>query len=155
SRHRPLAPAEQLVLVVLVAEARVVLVDVQLSVEPEVVSVRPQEALDVGAGRERVVLLVLEAADVLRTDLGLGLDLVVGELAPGARLAEGVSDLEHGGVPERRAGCDSNGRWTARSRIATRVCGSAPAGRPAARRRSRAAAPRRWRWRSPQSGRTR
>jgi len=37
----PLAAAEQLVLMVRVAEARVVLVDVQLPVEPEVVGVRP------------------------------------------------------------------------------------------------------------------
>ena len=47
------------------AEAGVVLVDVELAVEPEVLRVRPQEALDVGLRRQQLEALVLEGAEVL------------------------------------------------------------------------------------------
>ena len=50
-------------------EARVVLVDVELAVEPEEVGVRAEEALDVRLGGKHLELLVLERAQVLRADL--------------------------------------------------------------------------------------
>src|SRR3954451_18338964 len=75
-----------------------------MPVEPQGVGERPKEALEVGARGEGVVLLLLQAADGLRPALGLGLDLVVAELAAGAGLAEGVSDLEHAAMPADRAG---------------------------------------------------
>src|SRR5262249_14102057 len=76
-------------------EARVVLVDVELPVEAEELRVRAQEALDVRLRRQHRELLVLERANVLRTDLRRELDLRVVEALPDARFTEAVADLEH------------------------------------------------------------
>ena len=56
-------------------EAGVVLVDVELAVEPEVLGVRAEEALDVGLRGQQVEALVLERAQVLAADLRAVLDL--------------------------------------------------------------------------------
>ena len=91
--HRRAARA---VLAVVGDEARVELVDVELTVEAEVVGVRAEEALDVRLGREQLEPLLLERAEVLAADLRRLLGL--GELDPAAhaRLAEAVADLEQG-----------------------------------------------------------
>src|SRR5205085_9612526 len=103
-RARPARPGHGLVLADDVA--RVVLVDVELAVEAEVLGVRAEEALDVGVGRERLELLVLERAQVARADLRRLLELREVELLPQAGLAEAVPDLEHrpilGGFRPRR-----------------------------------------------------
>ena len=78
------------------AEARVVLVDVELPVEPEPVRVGAQEALDVRLRREDVERLLLERAQVARPDLGRLLDVGELELLAVTGLAQAVSDLEHG-----------------------------------------------------------
>ena len=75
--------------------ARVVLVDIELAVEPEELRVRAQEALDVGARGKHRELLFFERADVLRADLRRELDLRVVEALTDARFAEAVADLEH------------------------------------------------------------
>src|SRR5207248_10977662 len=77
-------------------EARVVLVDVELALEPERVGVVPQEALDVRGRGQQVELLVLERLQVLAADLRLLLQLRELELLAQARFAKAVSDLEHG-----------------------------------------------------------
>ena len=79
-------------------EARRVLVDVDVAVEPEVVGVRAQEAADVRVARDGREVLLLERADVLRADLRRELDLGVAEPLPLAGLPQAVADLEHGGV---------------------------------------------------------
>jgi hypothetical protein len=75
--------------------ARVVLVDVELAVEPEEVRVGAEEALDVGVRRQQLEALVLERAEVLAPDLRPLLEgREVHALAdPG--LAETAADLEH------------------------------------------------------------
>jgi hypothetical protein len=75
--------------------ARVVLVDVQLPVEPEELRIRAEEALDVRLRREDLELLVLDRADVLGADLRCELDLRILESLAHARLAQAVADLEH------------------------------------------------------------
>ena len=79
-------------------EARVVLVDVELAVEPEILRVGAEEALDVGVRGEQLEALVLQRPQVLAPDLGAVLR--VGELDVAAQtgLAEAVSDLEHGRI---------------------------------------------------------
>ena len=77
-------------------EARVVLVDIELALEPERVGVVPQEALDVRGRGQQVELLVLERLQVLAADLRLLLQLRELELLAQARFAKAVSDLEHG-----------------------------------------------------------
>src|SRR5581483_2229026 len=81
------------------AVADVVLIDVQLAVEPEVVRVRPQEALHVRRPGQRLERLVLERPEVLRADLRALLELREVELLAHARLAQAVTDLEHGERP--------------------------------------------------------
>jgi len=76
--------------------ARVVLVDIELPVEPEVVRVRPQEALDVRLGRKRVEVLLLQRLQVAGPDLGRQLDVRELQLLAVARLAQAVADVEHG-----------------------------------------------------------
>ncbi len=77
-------------------EARVELVDVQLPVEPEVLGVGAQEALDVRLGREQCELLVLERAQVLPANLGRKLGLSQVDTPARAGLTKAVADLEHG-----------------------------------------------------------
>jgi len=72
------------------------LVDVQLPVEAQVLRVRAEEALDVGLRRQDVEVLLLERAQVLAADLRPGLDLRKVESLALPRLAEAVTDLEHG-----------------------------------------------------------
>ena len=79
--------------------ARVVFVDVELSVEPEVVRVRAQEALDIGLGGKRVEAFLFERLQVPSPDLGRLLDVREFKLLPVARLAQAVADLEHGRWP--------------------------------------------------------
>jgi hypothetical protein len=83
----------------LVPVARVELVDVELPVEPQVVRVRAQEALDVRLGRKRLEVLLLEGAQVARPDLRCQLDLAQLEVLADASLAQAVADLEHGEAP--------------------------------------------------------
>jgi hypothetical protein len=78
------------------AEAGVVLVDVELAVEPEVLGVRPEKALDVRRRGQEVELLVLQGAKVLRPDLRALLELVEVESLAHARLFQAATDLEHG-----------------------------------------------------------
>src|SRR4051812_10962581 len=80
--------------------AGAVLVDVELTVETEVLRVRAQEALDVRLSRQHAELLVLERPQVFRADLRRELDLRPVELLPDAGLAEAVADLEHGLIVE-------------------------------------------------------
>ena len=77
-------------------EAGVVLVDVELALEPQRVGVVPQEALDIGGRRQHVELLLLERLQVLAADFRLLLELEKIELLAQACLAETVADLEHG-----------------------------------------------------------
>jgi hypothetical protein len=72
-----------------------VLLDEQRDVEPQVLAVGAQEALDVGGAGKDVPLLVLERTQVLRADLGRRLDLVDVDLGAHARLTEGGPDLGH------------------------------------------------------------
>src|SRR5262249_4588982 len=74
---------------------RVELVDVELPVQPEVVRVRAEEALDVRLGGQDFELLVLQGAQVLPADLRRLLDLDEVEPLPETSLAEAVTDLEH------------------------------------------------------------
>src|SRR5262249_19008885 len=67
---------------------RVVLVDVELAVQPAGLPVRPQEALDVRLRRPGGALLVLQRAQVLATDLGGLLDLGEIEALAQARLSK-------------------------------------------------------------------
>ena len=76
--------------------ARVVLVDVELPVEPEVIRIGPQEALDVRLGRKRVEVLLFQRLQVAGPDLGRQLDVRELQLLAVARLAQAVADLEHG-----------------------------------------------------------
>ena len=76
--------------------ARVELVHVELAVEPEVVRVRAQEALDVRLGGQHLELLLFEGAQVLATNLRRLLDLREVEPLPQPSFAEAVADLEHG-----------------------------------------------------------
>jgi hypothetical protein len=80
----------------LAGETRVVFVDVELPVEAEILSVRAQESLDVRVAGQDVEVLLLERAEVLRTDLGVSLH--PGQLEPLAqpRFAQAVAYLEHG-----------------------------------------------------------
>ena len=91
------APCDDRLAVLLVAgaEARVVLVHVELAVEPEVVRVRAQEALDVGLGRERVEALLLERAQVAGPDLRRLLELAELELLAETGFPQAVANLEH------------------------------------------------------------
>src|SRR3954454_5017887 len=73
--------------------AELVLLEQQLGVEPERLRVGPQEAADVRRPGEEVPLLVLERAQVLGTDLRLGLDLRDVDPRAHSRLAEGGADL--------------------------------------------------------------
>ena len=89
------APAHGRVDEVLDREARLVLVHVQLPVESEEVGVGTEEALHVRLGREHVEVLLLERAQVLRTDLRRKLGLRDVEALAGAGLAQADSELEH------------------------------------------------------------
>src|SRR5439155_5760192 len=96
------APARAEVRVVVAGdEPRVVLVDVELPVEPERLGVGAEEALDVRLRRQELELLVLEGADVLAADLGLALDRRQVESLTLARLAEAAADLEHAPIVDR------------------------------------------------------
>ena len=79
--------------------ADVVLVHVELSVEPQVVRVRAQEALDVRRPGQLVERLVLERAQILGTDLRALLELRERELLALTGFAEAVTDFEHGSGP--------------------------------------------------------
>ena len=92
---RTAARAQAAELVLADHEARVVLVHVELAVEPEHVGVVAQEALDVRLGRQQVELLLLEGAQVLAADLRPPLDFAEVQLLAQARLAKAVADLEH------------------------------------------------------------
>ena len=76
-------------------EARVVLVDERLAVESERLRVRAQEAADVRRCGQDVEPLVLERAEVLRTDLRPLLELGEIELLTEPGLAEAGADVEH------------------------------------------------------------
>ena len=80
-------------------EAGVVLVDVELAVEPEILGIRAQKAFDVRLGRQDVELLVLESAQVLPPNLRPLFELGKVEALAQTRLAEAVTDFEHGGCP--------------------------------------------------------
>jgi hypothetical protein len=101
-RLRSPAREDQLLVPVGIGVARVVLVDEERPVEPEVLRVRAQEALDVRRTREDVELLLLQRAEVARTDLRLCLGLVEPETATFACLTECRSDLEQWGLPGPR-----------------------------------------------------
>ena len=94
SRRRRAACAQRRV-VLADGEARVVLVDERLAVEAERLRVRAQEAAHVRRGREDVEPLVLERAEVLRTDLRPLLQLGEVELLTETGLAEAGADVEH------------------------------------------------------------
>ena len=80
-------------------EAGVVLVDVELAVEPEVLGIRAEEALDVRLRGQDVELLVLEGAQILPSNLRSLFELGKVEALAQTRLAEAVTDFEHGGKP--------------------------------------------------------
>jgi hypothetical protein len=69
-------------------ESRVVLVDERLSVEPQRLGVRAEEATHVRGCRQDVEPLVLERTEVLRADLRPLLELGEIEILPNASLAE-------------------------------------------------------------------
>src|SRR5213076_1176056 len=91
---RVCAPRTRLVLAAAADEARVELVDIQLAVEPEVLRVRAQEALDVCLRGKQRELLVLERAQVLAADLRRELGLREVDPTTDPRLLEAVPDLE-------------------------------------------------------------
>ena len=93
-RHPPRAQRR---IVLADGEARVVLVDERLAVEAERLRVRAQEAAHVRRRRQDVELLVLERAEVLRTDLRPLLQLGEVEVLTEAGLAEAGADVEHEG----------------------------------------------------------
>ncbi len=76
-------------------EAGVVLVDVQLPVEPQILGVGAEEALDVGVRGQQLEALVLERPEVLAADLGAVLGVRELDVAAETCLAEAVADLEH------------------------------------------------------------
>src|SRR6476646_5017610 len=86
-------------------EAGVVLVDVELAVETEVLRVRAEEALDVRLRGQDVELLVLERTEVLPANLRPLLDLGKVEALAQARLAEAVTNFEHGEPVETDGKC--------------------------------------------------
>src|SRR5688500_3577245 len=75
--------------------AQLVLLDEQLPVDPQVLRVRAQEALDESGAGQHLPLLVLDRAQVLRTDLRRRLDL--GDVDPRAhpRLLQRGADVGH------------------------------------------------------------
>ena len=94
SRERRAASAKWRV-VLADREARVVLVDERLPVEPERLGVRAQETTHVRGRREDVEALVLEGTEVLRADLRALLELREVEVLTEARLAQAGADVEH------------------------------------------------------------
>src|SRR6266511_1478100 len=99
-------------------EARVVLVHIQLAVQPEVLGIGAEEALDVRLRREHVELLLLERAQVLPANLRRVFDLGEVELLAEAGFPQAAADLEH------RADCSGRGRksvpgWPAKTAQAT------------------------------------
>ena len=76
-------------------EAGVVLVDVELSVEPKVLRVGAEKALDVGVRGQQLEALVLESPKVLAADLGAVLCVRELDVAAETSLPEAVADLEH------------------------------------------------------------
>src|SRR5436190_12160426 len=75
--------------------ARVELVDEELAVEPEILRIRPQEALRIRRAGQNLELLLLERADVARADGGLCFDVAEAESAAFACLSECRADLKH------------------------------------------------------------
>src|SRR5207253_2474982 len=84
-------------LLVVVRDPGVVLVDVEVAVQPEELGIRPQEALRVGLAREHLPALLLERRQVALADADALLDVRSGESAAGAGFAKAVTDGEHGG----------------------------------------------------------
>src|SRR5581483_5853612 len=80
---------------VVMRDARVVLVDVQLAVEAEVLRVRPQEALRVRIAGEHVPPFFLEGGQVPLADANRLVDLGGSEAPPGPGVPEAFTDLEH------------------------------------------------------------
>ena len=76
-------------------EAAVVLLDVEASVEAEVVGVRPQESLDVRVPRQQLPAFFLERLQVAVSDPDRLLDVCRREVALQASLAKAPPDLEH------------------------------------------------------------
>ena len=77
--------------------ARVVLLDVEPTVEPERVRVHPQEPLGVRVAGQLVEPLVLEVAQILLAHLRARLHLLEVEALAHAGLAQARADLEHRG----------------------------------------------------------
>ena len=101
ARRRHAARAQRRV-VLADREARVVLVDERLPVEPERLGVGAEEAAHVRRRRQDVEPLVLERAEVLRADLRPLLELGEVEVLAEAGLAEAGADVEHErGIVER------------------------------------------------------
>ena len=75
--------------------ARVVLVDIELAVQPERIGVGPQEPLDVRVAGQDVELIVFEGPQILGADFRARLEL--GDLEPLTRssLPEAGANLEH------------------------------------------------------------
>ena len=67
--------------------------------EAEVLGIRAEEALDVRLRGQNVELLVLEGAQILPSNLRSLLELGKVEALAQTRLAEAVTDFEHGGKP--------------------------------------------------------
>ncbi len=84
-------------------EAKVVLVHVQVAVEPEELGVLAEEAPPVRIRRERFETLVLERFQLLRPDPRRRLDVRQLELSVVARLPQAAADLEHFRPPSRRS----------------------------------------------------
>ena len=99
-------------------EAGVVLVDERLAVEAERLRVRAQEPADVRRCGQDVEPLVLEGAEVLRTDLRPLLELGEVEVLTEAGLAEAGADVEHEG-----------GSVVASNAVLSRATRRTPAGR--------------------------
>ena len=77
-------------------EAGVVLVDVELAVEPEILRVRAQEPLHIRVAGEDLEALGLERLKVLSPDLRALFDAGEVQALTEPRLAQAVADLEHG-----------------------------------------------------------
>jgi hypothetical protein len=82
--------------------APLVVIDELAGVEPEVLAIGPQEALDVHVAGEQSPFLVLDRAEVLGADLRARLDLVDVDLGAHPRLPQGGADFCHRAEGYRR-----------------------------------------------------
>ena len=105
--------------VVVPGDAGVVLVDVELAVEPEVIGVRAEEPLRVRLAREHVPAFLLERGKVALANANRLVDVGGCEAPPGPGFPEAFTDLEHAcldcsqdcGKPPGWSGNDVDSAW--------------------------------------------